>query len=135
VPDGDDYWSLMAEVCESPKKPVDAERLQETVLTAMRQDGLLPAGTDVVSFWHGRASHGYPTPFLGRDLVLDQILPALEARRVFSRGRFGGWKYEVSNQDHSFMQGVEWADFVVGGGRETTFRDPHRANSGVFLRT
>ena len=135
VPGGDSYWSLMAEVCESPKKPVDAERLQETVLTAMRQDGLLPAGTDVVSFWHGRASHGYPTPFLGRDLVLDQILPALEARRVFSRGRFGGWKYEVSNQDHSFMQGVEWADLVVGGGCETTFRDPHRANSGVFLRT
>ena len=92
VPDGDGYWSLMAEVCESPKKPVDADRLKETVLTAMRQDGLLPAGTDVVSFWHGRAGHGYPTPFLGRDPVLDQIHPALEARRVFSRGRFGGWK-------------------------------------------
>jgi protoporphyrinogen oxidase len=135
VPDGDDYWSLMAEVCESPKKPVDADRLRETALIAMRRDGLLPAGTDVVSFWHGRARHGYPTPFLGRDLVLEQILPALEARRVFSRGRFGGWKYEVSNQDHSFMQGVEWADLVVGGQPETTFRDPHRANSGVFLRT
>ena len=135
VPEGDGYWSLMAEVCESPKKPVDADRLQETVLAAMRQDGLLPAGTDVVSVWHGRAGHGYPTPFLGRDLVLDRILPALEAGRVFSRGRFGGWKYEVSNQDHSFMQGVEWADYVVGGRSETTFRDPRRANSGVFLRT
>jgi len=134
VPEGDDYWSLMAEVCESPKKPVDAARLRNMTLSAMRQDGLLPAGADVVSFWHGRAGHGYPTPFLGRDLVLNQILPALEATRVFSRGRFGGWKYEVSNQDHSFMQGVEWVDSVVGGQGETTFRDPHRANSGVFLR-
>jgi len=129
------YWSLMAEVCESPKKPVDAAGLRETAIIAMRQDGLLPAGTGVVSSWHGRASHGYPTRVLGRDIVLDQILPALEATRVFSRGRFGGWKYEVSNQDHSFMQGVEWPDLVVSGQRRPTFRDPHRANSGVFLRT
>jgi protoporphyrinogen oxidase len=135
VPEGNGHWSLMAEVCESPRNPVDVAGLREAVLVAMRQDGLLPAGTDVVSFWHGRANHGYPTPFLGRDLVLEQILPALEARGVFSRGRFGGWKYEVSNQDHSFMQGVEWADLAVGGQPETTFRDPHRANSGVFLRT
>ena len=134
VPEGDGYWSLMAEVCESPHKPVDALTLRERTLAAMRHDSLIPGGAEVVSFWHARADHGYPTPFQGRDAVLDRILPALESERVFSRGRFGGWKYEVSNQDHSFMQGVEWVDFAIDGQPEITFPDPHRANSGVFLQ-
>jgi len=51
---------------------------------------------------------------------------------VFSRGRFGGWKYEVSNQDHSFMQGVELVDRLVRGEPEITYFDPARANSGEF---
>jgi protoporphyrinogen oxidase len=133
VPQGADYWSLMAEVCESPQAPIVVDTLRDATLRALRQDGLVPPSADVVSFWHGRARHGYPTPFVGRDAVLGSILPALEAVRVFSRGRFGGWKYEVSNQDHSFMQGVEWVNALLGGEPEVTYRDPNRANSGVFL--
>ncbi len=130
---GGEHWSLMAEVCESPHRHVDADRLLDWTIDAMRRDALIPPDATVVSFWHRRARYGYPTPFVGRDEVLEAILPALEARRVFSRGRFGGWKYEVANQDHSFMQGVEWVDALTAGVPETTFRDPHRANSGVFL--
>jgi hypothetical protein len=124
----------MAEVCESPYKPVDESSLRDWVLAAMRKDGLIGADADVVSVWHRRVEHGYPTPFLGRDRVLDQLIPALADRRIFARGRFGGWKYEVANQDHSFMQGVELADRLLDGKPETTYFDPVRANSGVFLR-
>ncbi len=133
VPPGDGLWSLMAEVCESPGKPVDAAALTQQTLDAMRQDQLIPPDTGVVSVWHHRADHGYPTPFVGRDAVLASIQPALEARQVYSRGRFGGWKYEVSNQDHSFMQGVEWVDRILTGEPEVTYVDPNRANSGEFL--
>jgi hypothetical protein len=133
VPAGDRYWSLMAEVCETRYRPVDQAGLREWTLRAMRHDGLVPPEADLVSFWHRRAGHGYPTPFLQRDAVLDRIQPALEGEGVFSRGRFGAWKYEVSNQDHSFCQGVEWVDFVFDQTPEVTVRDPHRANSGVFL--
>jgi hypothetical protein len=99
----------------------------------MRADGLLGDGAEVTSLWHTRLEHGYPTPFLGRTEVLAAIVPALEAQRIFPRGRFGGWKYEVSNQDHSFMQGVELVDRLVLDEPEVTYPDPARANSGGFL--
>jgi hypothetical protein len=59
----------------------------------------------------------------------------LESRHIYSRGRFGAWKYEVSNQDHSFMQGVEVANRLLSGEPEVTIEDPDRANSGVFLKS
>jgi protoporphyrinogen oxidase len=134
APDGDGFWSLMAEVCESPEKKVDAAGLRDWTLAALRQDGLLGERTEVVSFWRRREEHGYPTPFLGRDPLLATLRSALESRGVLSRGRFGAWKYEVSNQDHSFMQGVEAVNRLTGEGDEPTIDDPDRANSGVFLK-
>jgi len=53
-------------------------------------------------------------------VVLKAVLPELEACGIFSRGRFGAWKYEVSNQDHSAMQGVEAVDFMLAGIPEHT---------------
>jgi len=112
---------------------VRAETLRRDVLAAMRCDGLL-GDAEVVSFWHRREAHGYPTPFLGRDETLGCLLPGLETHGVYSRGRFGAWKYEVSNQDHSCMQGVELVDRLldVGDGDEPTLNRPDRVNGGAF---
>ena len=134
VPVGPGYWSLMAETCESPHRPVDARTLGSDALAALRREGLVPAAARVVSRWHRREEHGYPTPFLGRDAILHPIRRALEAARIFSRGRFGAWTYEVANQDHSFMQGVEVVDRLLGLGDEPTLRDPNRANRGAAPR-
>ena len=135
TPPGPDYWSLMAEVCESAHKAVDVVALRDNTLAAMRRDGLLGA-SEVVSFWHHREEHGYPTPSRARDEALGIVLPALEERGVYSRGRFGAWKYEVSNQDHSCMQGVELADRLlgVGDGSEPTLETPDAVNGGAFAR-
>ena len=62
-------------------------------------------------------SQGYPTPTLERDDALKQLLPKLQAKGIYSRGRFGSWKYEVGNQDHSFMLGVEAVDNILHGGK------------------
>ena len=78
--------------------------------------------------WHTRLEHGYPIPSRRRDRALSGILSTFEGRGVLSRGRFGAWKYEVSNQDHSFMQGVELADRLLVGEPETTVAAPDRAN-------
>ena len=122
VPPIDDGWSLMAEVCDTPHRPVDPATLRSSVLAAMERDRLIPPGTRVLSFWQHREEHGYPTPFLYRDEVLRTISNELEAHRIFSRGRFGAWLYEVSNQDHSFMQGVELVDRWMDGSEEKVFR-------------
>ena len=76
-----------------------------------------------------RLEHGYPTPSLGRDAVLSQALPWLRARNIWSRGRFGSYKYEVANQDHSLMLGVEAADNVLFGTRELTLNHPNIVNA------
>jgi hypothetical protein len=135
VPDGEGYWSLMAEVCESPHRPLDRAALEAWTRRALLEDRLIEPDAEVVSFWHRVLPRGYPVPFLGRDAHLRALHAELEPLGVYSRGRFGGWKYEVANQDHSFMQGVEVADRLVRGTPEVTYHDPARANSGEFLRT
>jgi protoporphyrinogen oxidase len=113
-------WSLMAEVSESPAKPVIQERVIDDVVAGCRAAGLLGPAARILSTWHARLEHGYPTPWLGRDETLEPIHDALERVAIFSRGRFGAWKYEVSNQDHSTMQGVEAVDAILLGVPEST---------------
>ena len=57
------------------------------------------------------------------------MLPALEQFDIYSRGRFGAWKYEVSNQDHSFMQGVEAVERIVNAREELTLHHPELINN------
>lgn len=114
------HWSLMGEVSESSDKPVNAASIVNDVIEGFRECGFIDPAK-VVSAWHRRLDHGYPTPWLGRDQVLDAIDPQLRAAGIFSRGRFGAWKYEVSNQDHSFMQGVEAVDHALTGVPEHTY--------------
>lgn len=116
VPRPGEQWSLMTETSESPYKPVDHERLLEITLDALRRDRLLPASAKIVSTVVRRIPHAYPTPFLGRDAVVDPVLRRFEELGIFSRGRFGAWKYEVSNQDHCFAQGYECAERLAHGG-------------------
>jgi len=59
---------------------------------------------------------------LQRDAELARAHKALEASSIYSRGRFGGWKYEVSNQDHCFIQGKELVDRLVMGEQERLYK-------------
>lgn len=128
VPDIRTYWSLMAEVSESRYKTVNPETLLEEVIQGMINTKLITSKKDVVSTWSIRAGHGYPIPTIERNQILDSILPELEKQNIYSRGRFGGWKYEVSNQDHSLMQGVEVINRLENNELEITLPFPNKAN-------
>ncbi|KAI0466976.1 FAD/NAD(P)-binding domain-containing protein [Xylaria cf. heliscus] len=123
------YWSIMLEVSESSYKPVQQETLLEDCIQGLINTSLLSPEDEIVSTYVRRFDHGYPTPSLERNDVLAQALPYLRGKDILSRGRFGAWKYEVGNQDHSFMQGVEAVDNILSGGVELTLNNPDFVNT------
>jgi len=123
------YWSIMLEVSESSMKPVDQENMLKDCIQGLINTDMLKPSDEIVSTYHRRFDHGYPTPSLEREGVLKQLLPKLQDMDIFSRGRFGSWRYEVGNQDHSFMLGVEAADHIVNGAAELTLNYPDFVNS------
>ena len=135
VPDINTQWSLMAEISESPRKPINVDTIIEDTIEGMFATKLINKSHDVLSSWSYRAHYGYPTPGLGRDAALNTVQPELEKLGIFSRGRFGGWKYEVSNQDHSLMQGVELVDKLKLGVPEVTYWFPNTANNMGYAKS
>ena len=125
------YWSVMLEVSESSMKPVDNENMLKDCIKGLLNTEMLKADDQIVSTYHRRFDHGYPTPTLEREGVLKDLLPKLLDMDIYSRGRFGSWRYEVGNQDHSFMLGVEAADNIVNGAAELTLNYPDFVNGRV----
>jgi hypothetical protein len=123
------YWSIMLEVSQSTMKPVDEENLLKDCIQGLINTEMIMPEDEIVSTYHRKFDHGYPTPALEREGVLRELLPKLQAMDIFSRGRFGSWRYEVGNQDHSFMLGVEAADHIVTGSVELTLNYPDFVNS------
>ncbi|MCM8776201.1 MAG: FAD-dependent oxidoreductase [Candidatus Omnitrophica bacterium] len=111
-------WSLMAEVSQSKYKSVDMEGVVDDVIQGMIATKLITTEDKIISKWHRFLNHGYPIPSTNRDSILEKVLPTLEEMDIYSRGRFGAWKYEVGNMDHSFMQGWGCVNRILNGGDE-----------------
>ena len=129
VPDINNQWSLMVEISESPYKPVDVQHLMEDTIKGLLEDNMIENENQIESKFYFSTNYGYPTPSIDRDNIVNQVLPKLQEHNIYSRGRFGAWKYEVANQDHSMMQGVEWANLMVLGIPELTLPFPNTANA------
>lgn len=130
-------WSIMFETSTSEHRQMDIskEALVQKHLGELRRWGAIDDSTQPISTWYKHLVLGYPIPFLGRDpLLLDDaangILQRFERHGFFPRGRFGGWRYESSNQDYAFVQGVEAVDLILAGARETVYW-PGRADKVV----
>ena len=118
--------ALLCEISFSKHKKEDFNKLTPQVLQGLKNTSLVDESTnnESISTWNFTAEYGYPVPTLKRDFALKTILPYLQARDFYSRGRFGGWRYEVGNMDHSVMQGVEWVNLMLKGEAETTYQIP-----------
>ncbi|CAM1503977.1 Fc.00g015680.m01.CDS01 [Cosmosporella sp. VM-42] len=123
------YWSIMLEISQSELKPVDVENILKDSIQGLINTEMIKPEDEIVSTYHRAFDHGYPTPTLEREGVLKQLLPKLQDMGIYSRGRFGSWRYEVGNQDHSFMLGVEAVDAIVSGSVELTLNYPDFVNS------
>jgi protoporphyrinogen oxidase len=122
TPDKDRYYSLLCETSYSEFKPVDGRRIVDDTIQGLVNAGLMKEEDkkDVVDTWVYHADYSYPTPSVERDGILAEAIPFLEKHGIYSRGRFGMWKYEVSNTDHTLMQGVELINRLLLGEPEQT---------------
>ncbi len=118
VPDSRNHYSLMCETSYSEQKPESKHEIVDKTIEGLvntklisEEDKSLIETTHVI-----QADYAYPIPTLERDQALNIIQPYLEEKGVFSRGRFGAWKYETGNMDHSIMQGVEVVNSILGAG-------------------
>jgi protoporphyrinogen oxidase len=117
VPDAATHYSLLAEISRSEHKPVNGATVVDDTIQGMVNAKLLSEADrkDIVDAYVIERDYTYPTPSLERDPALATVLPWLHTKDIYSRGRFGAWRYEVGNMDHSVAQGVEWADRIVLG--------------------
>lgn len=129
VPDINRHWSLMLEVSESPAKKVDRRTIVEDVIEGAINTKLVSSRNEIDHSWYRYIEKAYPTPSLGRNNHVFPMHTKLEEVGIFSRGRFGAWRYEVGNMDHSFMQGVEFVNRLLQQGEELTLWYPNVVNS------
>ena len=118
VPDHTRQHSLLAEISQSEFKPEDRGTVVQRTLDGMLSTRLLTeedVESRIADAFVIERDYSYPTPSLERDGVLRAVHPWLHERGVYSRGRFGAWRYEVGNMDHSVAQGVEFVNRVVLG--------------------
>ena len=126
---------LLTETSWSPHREIDRVGIVERVVDGLVATRLLRAEdrARIVATHTTEVEYFYPVPTRGRDRALARIQPWLMARDIYSRGRFGAWKYEISNMDHCVMQGVEVVDSLLLGRPETTWRPEPPSLSGIRL--
>jgi len=126
VPNGDveQHSSLMCEISFRVGESPNPESVLDKVMAGLIRAKMLDEGDQerVVSRYHRFVGYSYPIPTLGRDAALSILQPALLQKGIYSRGRFGAWRYEIGNMDHSVMMGVEAADNIVSGKEELVLR-------------
>ena len=110
-----DQTLFLTETSTSRHKPEDRATIVDRVIDGLVKTGLMRESDRklIVTTWLCSPSMEYPIPSLGRDQALGTIQPWLRDQGIYSRGRFGAWLYEVSNMDHSAMQGVEFVNRVL----------------------
>jgi protoporphyrinogen oxidase len=125
VPDGDieRYSSLMCEISFRVGETPDPEKILDQVTAGLIRAKMLEESDRerVVSRYRRMVGYSYPIPTLGRDRALEVLQPALLQHGIYSRGRFGAWRYEIGNMDHSVMMGVEAVNHIVAGEKESVF--------------
>ena len=118
------YFSFLAETSYSTFKSVSKETIVEETIRGLINSKLLEEEdkAQIVSTCLIDVQHSFPVPFLGRDEVLREVQSFLSGNNIYSRGRFGGWKYEVGNMDNSLIQGMEIVEKILLNREETIYR-------------
>jgi protoporphyrinogen oxidase len=120
VPDGDSarYCAYMTEVAYSRYKAEPRAGLEDRVEAGLRAAGVVEGSPSVASTHVIDIDYAYPVPTLKRDASLRTIHPWLMSHDIYSRGRFGSWRYEIGNMDHAVKMGIDVARRITRGATE-----------------
>ena len=99
VPDASTHYSILAEISRSDFKEEDADCIIEETIQGLINTKMISQCDvqDIVDTHLIERDYTYPVPGLERDEALGAIHPFLESHNIYSRGRFGAWRYEVGN--------------------------------------
>uniref|UniRef100_A0A1I8EDC4 Amino_oxidase domain-containing protein n=1 Tax=Wuchereria bancrofti TaxID=6293 RepID=A0A1I8EDC4_WUCBA len=123
TPDNDKYWSILCECAyDINDNSISEEEIKEKTIECLIRKSII-SREQIVSLFSTLLPYGYPIPTVNRDNELTRAHQILEKHEIYSRGRFGGWKYEVANQDHCFMQGKEIIDRLLLGKPEIIYKN------------
>jgi UDP-galactopyranose mutase len=103
--------SLMAEISESPYKPVNRATLVEDTIRDLKKANILQEDDEIIVSAVKTLNPAYIIYDLHHRQKVDTIRQFLETRRIFSCGRFGEWEY--FNMDHSILSGKQMAERVL----------------------
>lgn len=108
--------SLLCETSYSVHRPYLKEKIIDDTINGLIGAGILNNDNkrNIVSTYLLNREFAYPVPTIYRDVSLEAIQNVLEKNNVYTRGRFGAWKYENGNMDYCMMQGVEVASRLLG---------------------
>ncbi len=114
VPDNN-HFSFLCETSYSPFREIKKSDIIDETIQGLINTGIIAdtQRNDIASTYVIDVKRSYPIPTLNRNRALSHILPYLHERRIFSRGRFGLWIYEIGNMDHSFVQGADVVDRIL----------------------
>ena len=118
-------WSALLEISHGEAKQLPSDYLDQCV------ESLAAMGAPRYheSRFLKRLKLGYPVPTIGLNDTLGDLQADLLENDIRARGRFGGWRYQSSNQDYAFMQGVQ----AVDGGEEGAYWHPEDARNSNQL--
>jgi protoporphyrinogen oxidase len=109
------YSSYLTETAYSSYRPARRDELEENVVAGLEETGFIDGDGRIASVHAVDIEYAYPIPTLDRDRALAVIQPWLMQRNVYSRGRFGSWRYEIGNMDHAVKMGIDVARLIVDG--------------------
>jgi protoporphyrinogen oxidase len=109
------FHSYLTETSYSELQPLGDAELVRSVPAALNAVGLVDESAPIASLHEVDVPYAYPIPTLDRDGALSAVQPWLMDRSIYSRGRFGSWRYEIGNMDHAVKMGIDIARHLLEG--------------------
>jgi len=104
--------SMYVEIGYRPDEAFDEKRAWKDAMKGLLECGLLKSESEIVTQNLIKIPVAYVTYDRNRTALTKRILDNLEAQKIYSIGRFGGWKY--SYMEEAILEGKAAAEKIMG---------------------